>query len=41
MEKRVNQLAKMMFGEEAGEKDALLVGKAWKCISCSKDLGEF
>jgi hypothetical protein len=29
-----------MFGEEPGDKEALLATKKWKCISCTKDLGE-
>ena len=32
-----------MVGEPGNEeeKDALLAAKSWKCVSCTKDLGEY
>ena len=33
----------LMVGEPGNdeEKDALLAAKSWKCVSCTKDLGEY
>ncbi len=29
-----------LFGEADGDKEGLIVTKGWKCISCTRDLGE-
>ena len=41
MQKKINSVIQNFFAEEEGERDGLLAGKSWKCISCSKDLGEY
>lgn len=41
LEKKVNSLIQNIFTEEEVEKDGLIAAKGWKCISCSKDLGEY
>jgi hypothetical protein len=41
LEKRINALIQGVYSEEEGEREGLLAAKGWKCISCSKDLGEF
>lgn len=40
MEKKLNRLFISLYGEEEGDKEALVTTKGVKCISCSKDLGD-
>jgi hypothetical protein len=39
-EKKLNKLFVSLYGEEEGDKEALITTKPLKCISCTKDLGE-
>ena len=40
LEKKMNRLLQNLYGEEEGDREGLLVTKGFKCISCTKDLGE-
>lgn len=40
LEKKINKLLMSMYGDEEGDREGLLVTKGFKCISCTKDLGE-
>lgn len=40
MEKKLNRLFISLYGEEEGDKEALVTTKGVKCISCSKDLAD-
>ena len=40
LEKKINRLMQNLYGEEEGDREGLLVTKGFKCISCTKDLGQ-
>ena len=40
LEKKINTLIQSLTSDD-GEKDGLLATKGWKCISCTKDLGDY
>ena len=40
LQKKMNAIIQSLMGDD-GEKEGLVAAKGWKCISCSKDLGDY